>query len=485
MNPLSWFRRLPLTVRVPAIVTLLMIAISAAISERVLDRLAKTQEAFLQELASSYMDAIAASLLPSVLRQDSWEIFDTLERMRPVKAGILPVETVITTPTNIVLASDQPLSRQTLSELSASYLEKFNGGAFNMDSDTGHAFNSRDIAYQGQIIGRMYSVFDASPLLADRRHVLYTLLLTNIALTLVLGFIGFISVRRMIRPMQLLENRMIDAASGKAKPISSDEFPRADQEAVRMYNAFNMFVRAEQHRQQLTTQLAEEEKLASLGRVASGMAHEINNPLGGLMNAVDTLRKHGDKVHVRSTTLDLIQRGLQGISDVVQAALATHRPERLSRPFSPRDLDDLGLLLGPELRRRNQKIRLEVDDIAETESDVPAGPVRQAILNLLLNAAAATPEGGTIHVIAAQTDRDLKIEIRDQGSGMPKEARETLTGPESPGSPANSKGLGLWVVRQIADELGASVSVDRSDAAGARIELRIPLDLGQGLTDAA
>ncbi len=485
MKPLSWFRRLPLTVRVPAIVTLLMIAISAAISERVLDRQAKTQEAFLQELASSYMDAIAASILPSVLRQDSWEIFDTLKRMRPVKAGILPVETVIATPGNMVLASDEPMLRQTLSELSPPFLEKFNGGAFNLDSATGHAFNSRDIAYQGQTIGRMYSVFDASPLLAERRRVLFTLLLTNIALTLVLGFIGFVSVRRMIRPMQLLENRMIDAASGKAKPISGDEFPRADQEAVRMYNAFNMFVHAEQHRQQLTKQLAEEEKLASLGRVASAMAHEINNPLGGLMNAVDTLRKHGDKAHVRSATLDLIQRGLQGIGDVVQAALATYRPERLSRPFSPRDFDDLKLLLGPELRRKNQVIRLDVEELVGTEPSIPAGPVRQAILNLLLNAAAATPVGGTIRVVAAQLTRELIIEIRDQGSGIPNEAGEILTGPESPGSPTNSKGLGLWVVRQIADELGATVTVGSSDGTGTRIELRIPLALEHGLTDAA
>jgi signal transduction histidine kinase len=331
----------------------------------------------------------------------------------------------------------------------------------------------------------MYSVFDASPLLAERRRVLFTLLLTNIALTLVLGFIGFVSVRRMIRPMQLLENRMIDAASGKAKPISGDEFPRADQEAVRMYNAFNMFVRAEQHRQQLTKQLAEEEKLASLGRVASAMAHEINNPLGGLMNAVDTLRKHGDKVHVRSATLDLIQRGLQGIGDVVQAALATYRPERLSRPFSPRDFDDLKLLLGPELRRKNQVIRLDVEGLVGTEPSIPAGPVRQAILNLLLNAAAATPVGGTIRVVAAQLNRELIIEIRDQGSGIPSEAREILTGPESPGSPANSKGLGLWVVRQIADEIGATVAVGSSDGTGTRIELHIPLDVEQELTDAA
>lgn len=486
MRPLSWFKQLPLTIRVPVIVISLMVAISAAISERVLDRLAKTQESFLEELASSHVDAIAASILPSVLREDSWEIFDTLERMRPSKASILPVETVVATPSNIVLASDQPQRRETLTPLATEFLDQFTMSGFRMDGDKGLAYHTRKIDYQGQTIGTVFSLFDASPLLAERRQVLLALLLTNVALTMVLGLIGFVAVRRMIRPMQVLESHMIDAASGKSTPIGDEEMPRADQEARRMYRAFNAFVRVEQDRKRLSRQLAEEEKLASLGRVASGMAHEINNPLGGLMNAVDTLRRHGDKANVRSQSLDLIQRGLQGIGDVVQAALATYRPERLSRPFSARDIEDLKLLLGPELRQKNQRIETVcADNIAGPEASVPAGPVRQAILNLLLNAAAATPEGGTIRLIAERMDGELRIAVLDEGGGMPAEARTMLTGLDPRGSAPSTKGLGLWVVRQVADELGAAITVTRLIPAGTRIEFRVPLTLEQELTDAA
>lgn len=485
MKLLRRFRRLPLTVRVPVIVTVLMIAISVAISERVLDRLAKTQEAFLEELSSSHLDAIAASILPSVLRQDSWEIFDILERMKPTDTSILPVETVVSAPDNIVLASDRPLKRETLSRLSPEFLKQFAGNGLNLDDAAGLAFHARDIAHQGQTVGRVFSIFDASPLLAERRQVLLTLLLTNIAVTLILGIVGFMTVRRMMRPMQVLETQMIRAASGRAEEIDAGEFPNADREALRMYRAFNAFVRSEEDRQRLSKQLAEEEKLASLGRVASGMAHEINNPLGGLMNTVDTLRKHGDKAQIRNKSLDLIERGLQGISDVVQAALATYRPERLARPIARQDFEDLKLLVGPELRRRDQTIDLKLENMREGKSSISAGPVRQATLNLLLNAIAATPEGGRVSVAASQSAGGLLIEVSDQGSGMPEAARELLTGPEPSGSPSGPKGLGLWVVRQIAEEIRASLRVIESDDCGTVVTLSVPGPMAERIVDAA
>ena len=86
------------------------------------------------------------------------------------------------------------------------------------------------------------------------------------------------------------------------------------------------------------------------------MAHEINNPLGGLFNALDTLKTHGETPGVRDTSISLIERGLAGIRDVVEAALATYRPERSQRLLTAEDFDDVRLLLKPELRRRRQRL---------------------------------------------------------------------------------------------------------------------------------
>jgi len=454
-------------------VVVLMVAISAVISERVLDRLSKTQEIYLQGLASAYLDGIVASITPSVLREDSWEIFDGIERLKPSADNILPIETVVTGRTGLVLASSDPTTRETLLPLDTEFVTNFNSSKVTIDLETRSGYVRREIMYQNTSVGTVYAVFDVTSLLEERRQILATLLATNALITALLGCVGFVSVRRMVRPMQVLETHMVQAASGSATVIEESEFPPANTEAASLYRAYNALVNSETERQALTCRLADEEKLASLGRLASGIAHEINNPLGGLINAVDTLRRHGDRAGVRETSIDLIQRGLHGIREVVEAALATYRPERLVRPLEASDMADLKLLMRTELRRRRQQLEVRSEGELHAELAWPAGPIRQAVLNLLLNAAAATPEGGTIGLSVNVTPELLVISVADQGMGLPDPAKVVL-GANNRTAPKDGKGLGLWIVRQIADEIGAIVAVSGSGDAGTVISLSIP-----------
>ena len=125
--------------------------------------------------------------------------------------------------------------------------------------------------------------------------MLWTLLSTNAVLTLAMMLLGWFTVRRMVRPMKVLSDHLERAHDGGVRPIPAAQLPSADSEAGRLFRRFNEMAEAVTENAALAARLAEEKRLGSLGRLATGMAHEINNPLGGLFNAIDTLKKHGDK----------------------------------------------------------------------------------------------------------------------------------------------------------------------------------------------
>ena len=485
MRFLRYIRSIPVSYRVPLLVALLMVAISAVISERVLDRLSRTQERFVNDLAETYLDGLSASVLPAVLREDVWEVFDTLDRSSASYMTLSPIETVVTDASGSILAATDPNAMPAFSKLPAKYEDRYgtNLVTINVTNLTGLA--RRDLVYQGQHIGTIHATFDVSHLFAERREILFTLLLTNGVLALLFSFGGFLLVRRMIAPMRVLEDHMRAAANGAAYPINSEEIPEGDREVAGLFHGYNALVNAERERAVLAIQLSEEEKLSSLGRLASGMAHEINNPLGGLFNALDTLKRHGNTLGVREASLALIERGLAGIRDVVEAALATYRPERSQRLMTADDLEDVKLLLTHELRHKRQKLVWDIELTRGVELPVKGGSIRQIVLNLLLNASSVTPEGGTIMLEAKSSNIELTIAIGDEGEGMPTDFSGILMDPEPAPIVRAGKGLGLWMVRRLIDDLGGLVDVGQKQSGGTMIKLSIPLIMGSSHAHAA
>ena len=469
LNPTTW----SLSFKVPLLVAVLMFAVSAVVSNRVLSRLEDSQEQNLQQLASAFLDGLSASLIPSVSRADVWEVFDTLDRSRERYKGLNVRWTIVTNVEGRILAASDPAKYPSDTIAEKTTLTHFSDGKeVTLDAGNATAFLMRSLSYQDREIGRIYAEADIGSLLQERRDVFRTLLLTNLMLTLLLAAVGYLAVRRMIRPLRIMSLHLHQASQGKIELIPEGVVTRQSSEFRRLFSRYNVLSQAVNEREFLAVQLAEEEKVASLGRLASGMAHEINNPLGGMFNALDALKNHGTREQVRVTSIRLLEQGLTGIRDLVRSTLASYRADQRPRDLTMADLDDLRLLVKPEAKRMGLKLEWK-NEIAEAVH-VPAVPVRDAVLNLLLNACASSTENGSVKFHAQVESGALIVDVTDQGGGLPAHIREYLERDGAGSVPLDKRsGLGLWIVKRLCDEMNGKLIVVKSSASGTTIRLKV------------
>lgn len=469
-RPSEW----PITAKVLMLVMVLMLAVSAVVTNQVLSRLAESQRRHFDELAASYLDGLSSSLIPAVLREDVWETFDILDRARNLYQGLKTNETVVADSQGKILAATDPVAHPSFSPVGAAINERFlSAQAVWHDEKREIAGAQRTLLYYGRPIGVVYAEFDVAALFRERRSVLWTLVVTNTLITLGLAAIGYLSVRRILRPVHVLTHHLRYGVSSPISPIPQERLGPEHSEFGQLLRHYNALVRAVNERESLAIRLAEEERLASLGRLASGLAHEINNPLGGLFNAIDTLKRHGDRPNVRTQSLDLIERGLRGIRDVVRTVLATYRPDREQRRLVAADLDDMRLLIGAEAARNG--VRVHWENVAEDEVWLPAAQVRQILLNLALNAVAVSRQGDSITLRASCEGRCLLLDVSDRGPGLPPHARAVLSDAcEGPPSLAEGSGLGLWMTRRMVTELNGTIDYRTPAEGGTLIRVRLP-----------
>ncbi|GAB4170581.1 MAG: hypothetical protein OHK0024_06570 [Thalassobaculales bacterium] len=463
LNPGQW----PLALRVPMLVAALMISVSLLVTYQVLSRLVETQGRHLEQLSDAYLDGLSSALQPHVLREDVWEVYDALDRAAQRYRGLDILWTTVTDAGGRVIASSQPRRFPLLSLFDA-------GPAEDASWHSAERMQiRRDLAYQGRVIGAIHTAIRLEAQVRERWEVLWTLIATNSALTLLWATFGYVAVRRMLRPVGILSEHMRSGADGRATPIPEADLGRPHSEFGGLFRRYNTLLEAMRERERLLRHLAEEERLAALGRLASGMAHEINNPLGGMLNAVDALKRHGDRPEVRDTSTRLIEQGLIGIRDIVRSGLAGYRRRGEDRLLAPADLDDLALLIAPEIKRKGQ--RLAWHNSMSRAAAVPVSAVRDAALNLLLNASAATPAGRAVELRASLTGAGLEIEVCDEGPGLRPPLRAYINSGDAAAPPAGEgAGLGLWMVKRMVGESGGIVEADRAQGGGAVVRLRIP-----------
>lgn len=181
-------------------------------------------------------------------------------------------------------------------------------------------------------------------------------------------------------------------------------------------------------RAQIEHQIDATTKLAAIGRLTSGVAHEVKNPLNAMVLALEILKTRlgGDDARVKPQ-LDVLASEIRRLDRVVKTFLDFTRPVEL-RP-SPTDLTGLvGEVFGlaePQARQNNVKLVLSLN------GSLPAVPIdrdlmKQALLNIVLNGCQAMPSGGELRVTPRASPSDVTLEIADTGVGIPPEARERI-----------------------------------------------------------
>jgi signal transduction histidine kinase len=473
----------PLTLKVPLLVASLMVAVAVMASQVVISRLVQDQESNLGLLTNAYLDGLSAAVLPGVIRRDIWETFDALDRARGQYAGVEARYAMVELPNGSVLAASDPIRFRVRSAVPDELRKRFTTeDGLVIDAATGHAWLARTLRAEGFSVGRILAEIDVANLLRVRHAVLLTLILVNGGLTLAFSLIGYFVVKHMLQPLNVLTRYVERIRSGRVEPVPDRYRRTLASEFGQLFDRFNAMARALDERETLATRLAEQEKYAMLGRLASGMAHEVNNPLGGMLNAIDTIQAHGNDPAVLQKSLEFLKRGLAGIRNVVRAALVTYKGGDTS-VLSPSDLDDLPFLVQHETGTR--RLRLDWRNHIADPLPIDGPAVRQITLNLLLNACAASPAGGLIVVDATFHDGEMRIAISDEGPGLPQEMAALLDHAAHPLAPSpDSKGLGLWTTAHLVYRLKGRIDVQRPGI-GTRMIVTLPTATAEALHAAA
>jgi signal transduction histidine kinase len=263
----------------------------------------------------------------------------------------------------------------------------------------------------------------------------------------------------------------VDAASASLTPDARTILGLlADQVAIAIDDS-----RLLEENLRLERELAQRERLAALGRMAATVAHEIKNPLSAIKSIAQVMREDENLRAEYERDLGLIVGETDRLSQSVTQLLSFARKE--SPAGQPLSVDELVRSVVDLFRASAKEQGIVLDLQVKVEAELAGKSVsalRDALSNLLLNALQATPHGGRVELMAAQSDGELVISVQDSGSGVPVDLRERIWEPFFT-TRQRGTGLGLAIVRKRVQEVGGTATLVNSNGGGALFQLRVRL----------
>lgn len=243
--------------------------------------------------------------------------------------------------------------------------------------------------------------------------------------------------------------------------------------AIRLQNAHSDLKKAQ-------NSLIQSEKLASIGNLASGLTHEISNPLAGLKNCLIRIQKNPNKTQI-NRYFGLMMNAIQKIEKVVVGLLDFSRKDVYQfKPFPLHKTIDRALSL-VEYKFEKSNIRAERNYDRRLNTCVgDSQRIEQVIINLVLNSIDAMPGGGNLRIATSLDGPNVRLEIGDTGEGIAPENLDKIFDPFfTTKEPGKGTGLGLSVSYNIVKEHGGNISVKSEKGQGTRFVITFPLILSE------
>jgi signal transduction histidine kinase len=286
-------------------------------------------------------------------------------------------------------------------------------------------------------------------------------------------------VRTISRPLQRLTVAAVQVTDGEYG--TEVDLRKSNDEIGLLAESFNEMSRKmandiEQLRQ-LNEQLIRTEKLAAMGTLSAGVAHEVNNPLASISSLIQMMQTQDNLSEETAEKLKLISTQIQRITQVTRDMMDFARV----RPAA-KSLLDINNVLEKSLRLASfdksfQKLQL-VKDLAEPspQTFADSDQLQQVLLNLLLNARDAMPSGGTLFIKTSHTLNQIKIEITDSGDGIERKNLKQIFDPFFTTKPTGKgTGLGLAVCYGIITAHGGTIEATANQPNGTTFSITLPV----------
>jgi two-component system NtrC family sensor kinase len=230
----------------------------------------------------------------------------------------------------------------------------------------------------------------------------------------------------------------------------------------------------------LTRRLIESEKMIAIGNLAGGVAHEINNPLGGILAFSQLMKRDAQRTPQDLEALELIEESAMRCKRIVESLLKFSRRSKVEdrRAFDlSKCVEDAAVLFRAQIKK-HPRARLELD-LARDLPPVYGDPAQlgQVVLNLLHNGLQALPDHvGTLAVKTGKRDGHCFFVVTDEGCGIPPENLPRIFEPHfTTKPPGEGTGLGLSIAYRIVEDHGGHFSVDSKVSGGSAFTVTIPM----------